>query len=85
MKDNEIVLEAKGTDSMELYLDRHLVEMDRPVTVRVGERKTEHKLRASLKTLLETLLKRGTSLLPRRRGWTWSSRAGHSDGSLTTR
>lgn len=59
-KDNQVTLTANArTANVRVLLDSRLVDCKRPVLVTANGRTTKHRVRPSLRTLCETLLRRG--------------------------
>ena len=58
--DNQIVVTTTpNVASASVLLDSRLIDFQKPVSLEVNGKKTEHRLTPSLKTLCETLARRG--------------------------
>ncbi|WP_157947672.1 transglutaminase domain-containing protein [Abditibacterium utsteinense] len=58
-RDNKIEVNLTNTDSIKVFLDRRLVDFDKPVTVVLNGQKREMKVAPNLLTFCQTLARRG--------------------------
>lgn len=57
--DNRIVVTTQNISSASVLLDSRLIDFQKPIILEINGQKSEHRLAPSLKTLCETLMRRG--------------------------